>query len=98
MQLNPDIAVHAIDERFKRSSEQPLSRDHELAVFCCVDSITTRRLIWDTLKRRAELWADGRMSAEVLRVLASSHPISDGYFETTLFGDSEAFVGMGQSK
>jgi sulfur carrier protein ThiS adenylyltransferase len=96
--INPDIEMRAVEERFKRSSERILPRDHKLIVFCCVDSIQTRRLIWETLHHRADFFVDGRMSAEVLRVLACAAPASDRYYGTTLFSEAEAFVGSCTSK
>jgi sulfur carrier protein ThiS adenylyltransferase len=96
--INPDIEMRAVEDRFKRSSERTLPRDHKLIVFCCVDSIQTRRLIWETIHHRAEFFVDGRMSAEVLRVLASATPALDRYYGTTLFSEAEAFVGSCTSK
>jgi sulfur carrier protein ThiS adenylyltransferase len=96
--INPDIEMRAVEQRFKRSSEGVLPRDHKLIVFCCVDKIQTRRLIWETLHHRADFFVDGRMSAEVLRVLASAMPATDRYYGTTLFTEAEAFVGSCTSK
>jgi molybdopterin-synthase adenylyltransferase len=96
--LNPDIEVVAVEERFKRSTAKTLPTEHKLVVFCCVDSIQTRRLVWEALRPRAAFFGDGRMSAEVLRVLASASPLSDRYYETTLFSETEAFVGACTSK
>ena len=39
-------------------------------VFLCVDSIQGRRLIWEVVREHAGFVIDGRMSAEVVRVLA----------------------------
>jgi molybdopterin-synthase adenylyltransferase len=36
---------------------------------------------------------DGRMSAEVLRVLAVASPATDAGYATTLFDEAEAFTG-----
>jgi sulfur carrier protein ThiS adenylyltransferase len=72
--------------------------DHQLAVFACVDSFETRKLVWQTLQPRIDFWADGRMSAEVLRVLASASPASDGYYCTTLFSEAEAYAGSCTAK
>jgi sulfur carrier protein ThiS adenylyltransferase len=61
--------------------------------FCCVDSITTRRLIWESLRSRVAFFVDGRMSAEVIRVLAVESPATDGYYATTLFDSGQAYEG-----
>jgi len=62
-------------------------------VFCCVDSISTRRLVWESLRNDVALFLDGRMSAEVIRVLAVDSPVTDEYYPTTLFDADEAFAG-----
>ena len=41
------------------------------AIFCAVDKIDIRRTIWDAIKDKASFFTDGRMSAEVLRVLSA---------------------------
>ena len=63
--VNPEVQVTAVAERFRRSTACKLSSDEQLVVFVCVDSIATRKLLWDSLCRRADLYLDGRMSAEV---------------------------------
>ena len=101
-QLNPmiDIGVHA--ERFRRSSLKSLTLLNDpaikTAVFCCVDSIATRQLIWETVHQRAAFFVDGRMSAEVIRVLASGQPRADSNYSTTLFAPDQAYGGSCTAK
>ena len=45
------------------------------------------------MKDRARFFADGRMNAEVIRVLASDRPAADSYYATTLFSEEQALVG-----
>ena len=52
-----------------------------------------RGLIWESVKNRAEFFADGRMSAEIIRVLAVGHPAIDDYYATTLFAPEQAHAG-----
>jgi sulfur carrier protein ThiS adenylyltransferase len=98
-ELHPQMKVEVHAERFRRSSVKTMAAfgdrrgDHKLVVFACVDSIETRRLIWQTLQPRIDFWADGRMSAEVMRVLASANPASDSYYGTTLFSEVQAYAG-----
>jgi sulfur carrier protein ThiS adenylyltransferase len=81
-------------QRFRRTTGRQVTvGDSSLMAFCCVDSITTRRLIWESLRSRAAFFVDGRMSAEVIRVLAVESPATDGYYATTLFDSSEAYAG-----
>jgi sulfur carrier protein ThiS adenylyltransferase len=87
-QINPEAQVHPRQERFRRSCE-----DHGNTVFLCVDSIDTRKRIYEALSHRVDFLCDGRMSAEVLRVLSVSDLESRSHYPSTLFATSEAFQG-----
>jgi sulfur carrier protein ThiS adenylyltransferase len=89
----PSLRVTAKPERFKRSTPRELRMEGNAIVFCCVDSIATRRLIWESLRSTARFFVDGRMSGDVLRVLASQDPAFDGSYAKTLFDPEEAYVG-----
>jgi molybdopterin-synthase adenylyltransferase len=91
--LNPSIMVHAVAERCKRSTARTVASDKSLIVFACVDRIGTRKLLWESLRHQATFFVDGRMSAEVLRVLAVDAPATDISYASTLFGEGEAFLG-----
>ena len=86
-QINSNMEIQAVPERFRRSMKVGN------VVFCCVDRIDVRRLIWEAVKDRVNLFCDGRMSAEVLRVLTASDFESRKHYPTTLFNAEEAFVG-----
>jgi sulfur carrier protein ThiS adenylyltransferase len=58
-------------------------------VFLCVDSIVTRKLIYEALKDRLSLLVDTRMSAEVVRILAVEDAKGRQHYPTTLFGAEE---------
>ena len=62
----------------------------KLAVFACVDSMSARRLVWETTCSRSSFHADGRMAGEVVRALAVSDPPTDQRYVTTLFEDASA--------
>jgi hypothetical protein len=85
--INAATQIQAVPERFRRSMEIGN------IVFCCVDRIDVRRLIWEAVKDRVNLFCDGRMSAEVLRVLTACDSESRKHYPTTLFTSEEAFVG-----
>lgn len=92
--IQPDLDLFIHPERFRRGSVRRLGQSaKELAVFCCVDSIASRGLIWESVKDRAGFFADGRMSAEIIRVLAAGHPPIDAYYATTLFAPEQAHAG-----
>ena len=70
----------------------------ELVVFCCVDSITARAMVWESVRDRTRFFVDGRMSAEVIRVLASDPTTGKAYYPTTLFAEEQAVVGSCTAK
>jgi len=91
--LNPQVHVIPKPERFRRSTARQVTvGQSRLVVFACVDSIVTPRLLWEALQKLAALFVDGRMSAEVIRVLAIDSPATDGYYPTTLFEAEEAYA------
>lgn len=85
--INSRLALHTVNDRFRRSLEIGN------AVFCCVDRIEIRRAIWDAVKDGVSFFADGRMSAEVLRVLTVCDSRSREYYPSTLFSAAEAYAG-----
>jgi molybdopterin/thiamine biosynthesis adenylyltransferase len=92
--INPMAHTVPMGERFRRSTASQITvGESSLVVFSCVDSITTRKLIWEAVRVQAALFLDGRMSSEVIRVLAVEHPATDGTYATTLFDAGQAFTG-----
>jgi sulfur carrier protein ThiS adenylyltransferase len=85
--INSGIEIMPVAERFRRSMEVGN------AIFCCVDAIDVRRLIWESAGNSASFFTDGRMSAETLRVLIACDPQSRRHYPTTLFRTEEAFIG-----
>jgi len=85
--INATTQIQVVPERFRRS--MVIGN----VVFCCVDKIAVRRLIWESVKDKVPFFVDGRMSAEVLRVLTACDVKSREHYPTTLFNADEAFVG-----
>jgi sulfur carrier protein ThiS adenylyltransferase len=85
--INAAAEIHIVPERFRRSMEIGN------VVFCCVDRIDVRRLIWESVKDKVSFFVDGRMSAEVLRILTACDAESRRHYPATLFNADEAFVG-----
>lgn len=85
--INTSSQIQVISERFRRS--MAIGN----VVFCCVDKIAVRRLIWESVKDKVSFFVDGRMSAEVLRVLTACDIKSREHYPTTLFNADEAFIG-----
>ena len=86
--MNSQIAVDPVIGRFRRSLAEVGNE-----IFCCVDSIETRRLIWRAVKEQVILFVDGRMSAETIRVLTAADEPSRRHYATTFFAGREAFQG-----
>jgi molybdopterin-synthase adenylyltransferase len=90
--INPKLELYAITERFKRTAKIGN------VVFCCVDKISTRQLIWEAVKDKVSFFCDGRMSAEVLRVITACDDESRKYYPQTLFTSEQAHAGACTAK
>ena len=86
-QINSNLEIYEVNDRFRRS----MTIGNVL--FCAVDAIETRRLIWNATKDSMSFFVDGRMSAEVLRVLSACDIASCEHYPTTLFASGEAYAG-----
>ena len=86
-QLDPAIEVEVVEDRYR-----PRMAIGQV-VFCCVDSITARGAIWRSAGSKCRFWADGRMLAEVIRVLAVAEGVGREHYPTTLFAQTEAEPG-----
>jgi len=91
-QINPEIKIENICSKFKN---EHFSHG---ALFCCVDSISTREKIYNQTKDRFDIMIDGRMSAEFMRILCIFNDESKKYYESQLFPQSEAYVGSCTAK
>lgn len=92
--INPATHIMPRAERFRRSLAMQITAGQtSLVVFCCVDSIGTRRMIWEAISHSAALFLDARMSGEVIRVLAADSPATNTHYPTTLFAANQAYVG-----
>jgi sulfur carrier protein ThiS adenylyltransferase len=102
LELQPDLVVETHTERFRRSSTRDLAcfdqQNQRLAVFCCVDSIVARQVVWESVRSQASFFADARMAAEVVRVLASDRPALDEHYQSTLFDTHQAYSGACTAK
>lgn len=85
--LDATIQVETIPDRYR-----PRHQTGDV-VFCCVDSISSRTVVWKSLRERCRFWCDGRMRGETIRVLTASDETARVHYRTTLFPESEAQVG-----
>ncbi len=86
-EINYNLQVEVVLDRFKRTT--PTGN----CIFCCVDSVVTRKHIWDGVKNKVYFFCDGRMSAEVLRVITTYDEKSREHYSQTLFTAQQAHTG-----
>ena len=90
--LDPSISVTPVHDRYRAKLE---IND---AVFCCVDSISTRAAIWRSAASRCQFWVDGRMLGEVIRVLSAADAGGFSRYADTLFPQADAQRGSCTSR
>jgi sulfur carrier protein ThiS adenylyltransferase len=90
--INPAIRVDVYTNRFNRSVPRTE------VVFCCVDSISTRKLIFEQVRNATSFFVDSRMSAEVVRVLTVDGDAVGEYYLRACFGQDQAFTGACTAK
>jgi sulfur carrier protein ThiS adenylyltransferase len=86
-QINSHLEIQLFAERFRKS--RPVGN----VIFCCVDSIETRKQIWQAVCHKADFFADGRMAAEVLRVVTVTEANGRWCYDSTLFNGEDAYAG-----
>lgn len=91
-QMNRELEIHEVRQRFRRSMET------SNVLFCCVDRIEIRELIWNAVQDRTDFFCDGRMNAEVVRVLSACDSGTRMHYPHTLFSPEEAHAGYCTAK
>jgi len=86
-QIEPNVEVSLVNDRYR--PRIPVGD----AVFCCVDSISSRAAIWRSINGRCQFWSDGRMLAEIIRVLTVAEDQGRQHYPQTLFASREAQTG-----
>lgn len=90
--IDNSIDVDAVCERYRSKIVT------HGAVFCCVDSIAARGAVWRGAGQSALFLTDGRMLAEVIRVITVADEQSRRNYPTTLFAEEETQAGSCTSK
>jgi sulfur carrier protein ThiS adenylyltransferase len=92
--INKKLEISQVYSRYRRSEKVGN------IIFCCVDKIETRKMIWNQIGAQSDLYVDGRMSGEVLRVInaMSEDPKSMEYYPSTLFAAADAHAGQCTAK
>lgn len=94
--LATELAMRRIDSNIKITAIDDCFRTKYVrrgALFCCVDSIDVRGVMWREVNNRVDFWTDGRMLGEIIRVITASDAASREYYPTTLFKEEEAEQG-----
>ena len=91
-----DINSKIVIERFPQKFQNNMMVGD--TVFCCVDSITTRKEIWESVGMLADFFCDGRMAAETLRILTAYDVQSCKHYPETLFAQEDAYQGSCTAK
>lgn len=106
MGINSECSVTPVPKRYSMATAKAVIEpaiehtfEHPWALFSCVDSISARRIIWNVTRDLQDQFprfnvgfmADGRMTAESMRVIATTG--LDDRYESTLFESGEAFTG-----
>lgn len=92
--INKELDIEQVYSRYRRSETVGN------IIFCCVDKIETRKMIWEKIGAQSDLYIDARMSGEVLRVInaMADDPKSVEYYPSTLFAADEAHTGQCTAK
>lgn len=91
--INGQMKVYLDPTRFRKNME--LGN----VVFSCVDTMRARKIIFEAIRDRMDLFIDGRMTSETFRVLTViPDEESIKHYESSLFNDEEANQGSCTSK
>lgn len=96
--LNPDCRVQEKLRRFGLADHASLK---DVWVFSCVDSMESRRLLWEAAVKGGARWfGDARCAGETVRVLAEGEVIETSRYAKpdVLFTDAEAHRGACATK
>jgi molybdopterin/thiamine biosynthesis adenylyltransferase len=95
-EVNPGkLTIRTFQEKFSRYMKFPING--KLVVFSCVDSIESRRFIFEALmeaklyKDKYAMFIDGRMAAEYLEVYTHLSGKSQEYYQESLGIDNQEF-------
>jgi len=91
--INSSVKIIKNNKKFKNSEFIDTS-----VIFCCVDSIETRKQIFNSVGKRCQLFIDGRMAAESGRIYSTFDDQSREKYLTKIFPPEEAFRGSCTAK
>ncbi len=92
IRIDGNILVSAVNDMYRHKHRM------NPAIFCCVDKISVRSTIYEFLaKRNCRFFVDGRMSGEVMKILAVDS-VSLPRYKDSLFAQDEAQAGACTAK
>lgn len=83
-EINSNISLNVVEDKYTIAIEPGD------VVFSCVDKMDVRSFLHETVMNKAKLFIDGRMAAELFRVLTAFDQETHDYYRQTLFTDIEA--------
>lgn len=88
-EFNSKAEIQAVPTMFKKSDP------HGDIIFCCVDTMEARKMIWNSVVGGFELFIDGRMQGLTMRILSVFDQESADHYAhpRNLFDDGEADEG-----
>lgn len=89
---NSQLMLTCTADRYRRHM------DIGSVIFCCVDSISTRKLIWESAGVRADFFCDSRVAAEAIRILTVVEFESGKHYASTFFAEEETYQGSCTAK
>src|SRR4029079_6544493 len=96
--IHPEIILKERRQRFLRQTGLPKDEGWKIVIFCTVDSISTRKTIWESWQDRVDLFLDGRLNSEMIRGLTQQQRREHTLYRDSLFGEHEAYQGACTSK
>lgn len=99
-ELNSGISIYAHNRRFTSGwikQEYPRLYNEYLVVFPCVDTMDSRKHIYNSVRNVASAIFDPRMAGETMEVI-STNDMEDPYYLSTIVPDSAAYLGSCTSR
>ena len=87
--INSERIPARLNARFRRSDASNYD-----VIFCCVDKIETRKMIWEACSKTCQAFFDVRIKGgDSIRVISATKQESRAHYPTTLFAAEEAQEG-----
>ncbi len=88
----PEMQIRTLHERFSAKVMSMIPNDKKIVVLCCVDTMSSRKEVFEAFQDKAAAFIDSRMGAETGRVIFVDD-VNMHEYPPTLFSDADAFIG-----